>query len=82
MNALLAFGWSFVVLPPSLEGRAYYEILYWGGGHALQFTWTLRGDPGTAVDAVPVAVVRVYAFAPAEASAKALIRAPEKDLFR
>ena len=39
--ALLAFGWSFAVLPPSLAGRAYYEILYWGGGHALQFTWTL-----------------------------------------
>lgn len=39
--ALLAFGWSFVVLPQTLAGRAYYEILYWGGGHALQFTWTL-----------------------------------------
>jgi len=34
------------------------------------------------IDAVPVAVVRGYAYAPAEASAKALIRAPEKDLFR
>ncbi|MDO9400717.1 MAG: cbb3-type cytochrome c oxidase subunit I [Polaromonas sp.] len=39
--ALLAFGWSFVVLPQSLSGKAYYEILFWGGGHALQFTWTL-----------------------------------------
>jgi len=39
--ALLAFGWSFAVLPQSLAGRAYYEILFWGGGHALQFTWTL-----------------------------------------
>ncbi len=39
--ALLAFGWSFAVLPRSLAGRAYYEILFWGGGHALQFTWTL-----------------------------------------
>ena len=39
--ALLAFGWSFAVLPRTLEGRAYYEILFWGGGHALQFTWTL-----------------------------------------
>ncbi|HRP28466.1 MAG TPA: cbb3-type cytochrome c oxidase subunit I [Burkholderiaceae bacterium] len=39
--ALLAFGWSFAVLPLTLEGRAYYEILFWGGGHALQFTWTL-----------------------------------------
>ena len=39
--ALLAFAWSFAVLPGSLAGRAYYEILFWGGGHALQFTWTL-----------------------------------------
>jgi cytochrome c oxidase subunit I len=39
--ALLAFGWSWVVVPSSLEGKAYYEILFWGGGHALQFTWTL-----------------------------------------
>lgn len=39
--ALLAFGWSYAVLPLSLNGKAYYEILFWGGGHALQFTWTL-----------------------------------------
>ena len=39
--ALLAFGWSFAVVPRALDGRAYYEILYWGGGHALQFAWTL-----------------------------------------
>jgi cytochrome c oxidase subunit 1 len=28
-------------LPQSLTGKAYYEILFWGGGHVLQFTWTL-----------------------------------------
>ncbi|MBC5785639.1 cbb3-type cytochrome c oxidase subunit I [Ramlibacter sp. USB13] len=39
--ALLAFAWSWVEVPTSLEGKAYYEILFWGGGHALQFTWTL-----------------------------------------
>ena len=39
--ALLAFGWSYAVLPIDLAGRAYYVILFWGGGHALQFTWTL-----------------------------------------
>jgi heme/copper-type cytochrome/quinol oxidase subunit 1 len=27
--------------PRTLSGKAYYEILFWGGGHALQFTWTL-----------------------------------------
>ncbi|MGB6102701.1 MAG: cbb3-type cytochrome c oxidase subunit I [Pusillimonas sp.] len=39
--ALLAFGWSMAVMPAGLPADAYYEILYWGGGHALQFTWTL-----------------------------------------
>ena len=39
--ALLAFAWSFAALPTTLEGKAYYEIAFWGGGHALQFTWTL-----------------------------------------
>ena len=31
-------GWS---CPPQLDGKAYYEVLFWGGGHVLQFTWTL-----------------------------------------
>ncbi len=39
--ALGAFAWSFAVVPNTLDGKAYYEILFWGGGHALQFTWTL-----------------------------------------
>jgi hypothetical protein len=39
--ALAAFGWSWAELSPHLEARAYYELLFWGGGHALQFTWTL-----------------------------------------
>lgn len=39
--ALLAFVWSLAVTPQTLTGKAYYEILFWGGGHALQFTWTL-----------------------------------------
>ena len=28
-------------MPGTLAGKAYYEILFWGGGHALQFNWTL-----------------------------------------
>jgi len=39
--ALLAFAWSLAVVPAELPAKAYYEILFWGGGHALQFTWTL-----------------------------------------
>jgi coenzyme F420-0:L-glutamate ligase / coenzyme F420-1:gamma-L-glutamate ligase len=34
------------------------------------------------VDSVPVAIVRGYAYTRSEATAQALIRAPEKDLFR
>jgi len=39
--ALLAFAWSLASVPTALDGKAYYEIVFWGGGHALQFTWTL-----------------------------------------
>ena len=39
--ALLAFAWSWLALPGGLDGKAYYEVLFWGGGHVLQFTWTL-----------------------------------------
>jgi len=39
--ALAAFAWSWLTQPAGLDGKAYYEILFWGGGHALQFIWTL-----------------------------------------
>jgi len=39
--ALFAFFWSWLALPTGLAGKAYYELLFWGGGHVLQFSWTL-----------------------------------------
>ena len=39
--ALLALIVSLTLVPTTLDGKAYYEILFWGAGHALQFTWTL-----------------------------------------
>jgi hypothetical protein len=39
--ALLAFAWSYAALPAGLARKAYFEVLFWGGGHVLQFTWTL-----------------------------------------
>ncbi len=39
--ALFALFWSWLALPTSLAGKAYYELLFWGGGHVLQFSWTL-----------------------------------------
>lgn len=38
--ALAAFVWSWLAVPKS-EGIYYYEILFWGGGHTLQFQHTL-----------------------------------------
>lgn len=40
MMAALALILSYRALPSSLTGAAYYEILFWGGGHVLQFTHT------------------------------------------
>jgi len=39
--ALTAFAWSWLDVPATLQGQAYYELLFWGGGHILQFTHTL-----------------------------------------
>lgn len=39
--SLLAFGWSYILLPVDLPVATYYEVLFWGGGHVLQFTYTI-----------------------------------------
>jgi hypothetical protein len=39
--ALFAFLWSWRALPAALDAKTYYELLFWGGGHVLQFGWTL-----------------------------------------
>ena len=39
--ALLAFAWSAIAVPDGIDPRAYYELLFWGSGHVLQFAWTL-----------------------------------------
>ncbi len=39
--AIMAFVWSWLTQPAGLGDKAFYEILFWGGGHALQFIWTL-----------------------------------------
>lgn len=36
----IALIWTWIVIPDSLEGRAYYETLFWAGGHILQFAHT------------------------------------------
>ncbi len=39
--AVLAFVASMAGIPTFMEGEAYFEFLFWGGGHVLQFTHTL-----------------------------------------
>ncbi|GMU44799.1 MAG: cytochrome c oxidase subunit I [Xanthomonadales bacterium PRO6] len=39
--ALGAFFASWWLTPRVADARTFYELLFWGGGHALQFAWTL-----------------------------------------
>lgn len=48
VSAALALGalmWSYLALrngaDAGLQGKPYYELLFWGPGHVVQFTWTL-----------------------------------------
>lgn len=36
----VAFLFTLQQMPDYLEGAAYYETLFWGAGHILQFAWT------------------------------------------
>lgn len=39
--ALAAFVWSFALIPDSYDSTQYYDLVFWGGGHVLQFTYLL-----------------------------------------
>jgi len=41
LAALASLAVSFVRIPMDMEAQAYFEFLFWGGGHVLQFTHTL-----------------------------------------
>ncbi|TNF88439.1 MAG: cytochrome C oxidase subunit I [Gammaproteobacteria bacterium] len=36
--AVAAVAWTFFDLPLTVQGERYFEVLFWGGGHILQFT--------------------------------------------
>lgn len=40
LASVLALVASYLGLPDTLTGEHYYELLFWGGGHTLQFTHT------------------------------------------
>jgi len=37
--AMGSFSWTLQQLDSALPAEAYYEFLFWGGGHAIQFAW-------------------------------------------
>lgn len=40
--ALICFAWSYDIIPRSVfESTEYYDMLFWGGGHILQFSYAL-----------------------------------------
>jgi len=39
--SIFALGVSYFDIPKDWTGHAYYEVLFWGGGHVLQFTHTI-----------------------------------------
>ncbi len=44
ISSIVAVGalvWAYLLIPDSVQGWEYYEILFWGSGHVLQFTHTL-----------------------------------------
>ena len=38
--SIMATAWSYSAIPAGVEGKHYYELLFWGGGHVIQFTHT------------------------------------------
>jgi len=36
----ISLAWAWASLNPAWEGKAYYEYLFWGPGHILQFAYT------------------------------------------
>lgn len=39
--AIASFLWSWLRMPAEMEGQVYFEFLFWGGGHVIQFSYTL-----------------------------------------
>jgi len=37
----VAIVWSYLTIPDTVQGTVYYEVLFWGGGHILQFVYLM-----------------------------------------
>lgn len=40
LTSAASFAWTWIELPTQWQGKAYYEYLFWGPGHVLQFAYT------------------------------------------
>lgn len=40
LAALIVFDLAYRSVPKTLDAKPYYELLFWGGGHLLQFVYT------------------------------------------
>jgi len=39
--ALIAFVWTLLTIPHGIPRPGYFEVLFWGSGHVIQFAYTL-----------------------------------------
>jgi len=39
--SILALAWSWLAVSTALDAKTYYELLFWGPGHVIQFCWSL-----------------------------------------
>jgi hypothetical protein len=70
--AAFALAASFAQLDRALDARTYYELLFWGPGHVLQFTYTLlalvawlwlASETGARMPLTPRVVALLFAIA-------------------
>jgi hypothetical protein len=66
LAASINFTWSYLTIPGSVKDAKYFETLFWGGGHLLQFNHTILMALawlclGSAVGAAPLKP-RITAF--------------------
>jgi len=80
----VSWAWSFATAPEGLHPAAYFEVVSWGAGHALQFThvllmmvaWlALAAECGVALPLPPRTVAALFAVAAAPALAAPLVHA-------
>lgn len=69
--AVMSFLWSYLAIPETVKGAAFYEYLFWGGGHVIQFVHTqlmlvswlwLAGVSGVSFKATPSTLIIILSL--------------------